>query len=95
MVLAADLSARIGWLAAADALRVRDLVARAGLPVTPPPSVVGDEVLAAMGLDKKVIDGRVRFVLARRIGEVAVTHDVPPAALRQTLLAGAALCQPQ
>ena len=93
MVLAADLSARIGWLAGADALRVRQLVARAGLPVMPPESVAGNDFLAAMGMDKKVVDGRVRFVLARRIGEVAVTHDVSQAQLHATLLARDALCQ--
>ena len=92
MVLAADLSARIGWLPAADALRVRRLVERAGLPVVPPASVAGNAFLAAIGLDKKVVDGRVRFVLARKIGEACVTDEVSPAQLRATLQAGSELC---
>ncbi|KIQ67821.1 hypothetical protein Wenmar_03550 [Wenxinia marina DSM 24838] len=34
-------------------------------------------VLRLMAQDKKVQDGRLRFVLARRIGEAFVTADVP------------------
>ena len=93
MVLAADLSARIGWLPSTDALRIRALVARAGLAVVGPACVTGNEFITAMGLDKKVVDGRVRFVLARRIGEVALTNEVTPAQLRATLHAGDAVCE--
>ena len=101
MVLAADLSVRVGWLASEDALRIRRLIQRFGLPAMPPSTSVataGDSTstraafMAAMSLDKKVTDGRIRFILARRIGEVAVTDAVQDAALQATLGAGEDLC---
>ena len=34
-----------------------------------------------MGQDKKVVDGQLRFILARGIGEAFVAEDVPPDAV--------------
>jgi 3-dehydroquinate synthetase len=45
-----------------------------------------------MSLDKKVTDGRIRFILARRLGQVEVTDEVPAPMLDATLAAGTALC---
>jgi 3-dehydroquinate synthase len=91
MVMAADLSARQGLLAVADAQRIKRVVAGFGLPVAPPP--VGDEdMLRSMGMDKKVVDGTLRLVLARCIGEVVVTEEIDPLALRETLKALDELC---
>lgn len=84
MVLAADLSMRLGWLAESDVERVRALVRRARLP-DQAPDLGFDRYLDLMGLDKKVEGGRIRFVLLRRLGEAVVTADVPEALLRQTL----------
>ena len=92
MVLAADLSARLGWLARTDAARVRGLLDALGLPVLPPQGLDGPGFRAAMSLDKKVTDGRIRFILARRLGRVEVTDDVPAPMLDATLAAGTALC---
>jgi 3-dehydroquinate synthase len=38
-----------------------------------------------MGQDKKVVDGKLRFVLARGIGAAFVTSDVPLDAVREVL----------
>ena len=76
MVLAAELSARLGTLSEGAAARIRDIVTRAGLPDTPP-AAAADDVLASMGMDKKVADGRMRLVLPDRIGSVRVTDQVP------------------
>ena len=43
--------------------------------------------MALMAQDKKVRDGRLRFVLARGIGEAFVAEDVPMDAVRATLAA--------
>ena len=48
-----------------------------------------EDLLALMGQDKKAVAGRLRFVLARRIGEAFVTGDVPEAAVLETLRAAA------
>lgn len=84
MVLAADLSRRLGWLTAEDVERVRSLLRRARLPDTAPDLGV-ERYRALMGLDKKVEGGRVRFVLLKRVGEAVVTADAPEAAFVATL----------
>jgi len=86
MLMAADLSRRLGWIDAADVERVRVLLARAGLPVEPP-RIGAARALALMGLDKKVLAGRLRLVLMRRLGEGVVTGDYPAEALEATLAA--------
>ncbi|MBI3526240.1 MAG: 3-dehydroquinate synthase [Betaproteobacteria bacterium] len=78
MVMAAELSHRLGWLAAADVLRVRRLLERAGLPVRGAPLGV-QRYLELMGHDKKNVAGRLRLVLLKHLG-VAVTHADAPAA---------------
>ena len=84
MALAATLSQRQGWLAAADVRRVRELLHRAGLPVAAP-GIGAARALALMGMDKKVLGGRIRLVLLRGLGQAAVTADYSPEALEQTL----------
>ena len=86
MLLAAELSMRIGWLSGADVERVRAVLARAGLPVAAP-RVGSARVRELMGMDKKVQDGRLRLVLLRRLGEAVVTGDYPGDALQATLVA--------
>ena len=44
-----------------------------------------DVLLALMGQDKKVIDGKLRFILARGIGQAFVAEDVPPDVVVQVL----------
>ncbi|HEX7037638.1 MAG TPA: 3-dehydroquinate synthase [Pseudomonadales bacterium] len=91
MVMAADLSVRQRLCDRADARRIRALLERLGLPVRPP-ELPADEMLTAMSHDKKVLDGRLRLVLAERLGRARVTDRVEPAALHATLRAGARLC---
>jgi 3-dehydroquinate synthase len=86
MSMAADLSHRLGWLDAADLARVRALLVRAGLPVAAPP-VGAARALELMAMDKKVLAGRIRLVLMRRLGEGVVSGDYPADALSETLAA--------
>jgi 3-dehydroquinate synthase len=83
-IMAADLSQRMGWLSERDVQRVRALFERTGLPVVAP-KLGAEKYLQLMGLDKKVADGKIRFVLLRSLGEAVVTGDVPQALLEQTL----------
>ena len=62
-----------------------------GLPVVPP-ALEFEAMLNAMGMDKKVLDGRLRLVLARSIGDVFVTDAVDQQLLQATLSAGKRLC---
>jgi 3-dehydroquinate synthase len=81
MVMAFDLSVRMGLCPAEDAARVRRHLGAVGLPtgtnftnsmVWSPKRLIGH-----MAKDKKVSGGKLTFILARGIGEAFVTRDVP------------------
>lgn len=92
MVIAADLSMRQGWLAREDARRIRNLIEATGLPVAPPAQMGQPEFERYMAVDKKVIDGKLRLVLIKRLGEAVVSSDFTADLLRQTLVAREKLC---
>jgi shikimate kinase / 3-dehydroquinate synthase len=83
-IMAADLSRRLGWLDAGDVERVRRLFERAGLPIIAP-RLGNEKYLQLMGLDKKVADGKIRFVLLKALGQAVISGDVPPSLLNETL----------
>ena len=87
LVLAFDLSARLGLCAPDDAARVRRHLAALGLPVAPPAGLDPRRLVALMAHDKKVRDGRIVFVLARGIGRAFVARDVPLDAVVELLAA--------
>ena len=70
MIMAAELSG----IEAADLSRLENLVAAAGLP-TEPPAIARERWLEAMGMDKKVQQKKLRFVLLRSLGEAYVSSD--------------------
>ncbi len=84
MVAAAELSRRLVGLDPALARRQNALLHSLGL-LGPPPAVAVDEVVAALGYDKKVQAGRLRWVLLRALGDPQVTADVPPDLARQVI----------
>ena len=83
-MLAADLSRRMGWLSDNDILRMQKIFDTANLP-TKAPALGTDAYLDLMGLDKKVVDGKVRLILQQGIGKAVVTGDYPAQLLRETL----------
>ena len=83
-VLAAEVSHRLGWIGESDVARVRRLIERAGLPAAAPALGV-EKYLELMGHDKKVVGGKMRFILLREIGRAVVSDAVPEEVLRQTL----------
>ena len=89
MALAFDLSVRLGLCPGQDAERVRQHLARAGLPsrLSDVPGTLpdADGLISLMGQDKKVVDGKLTFILARGIGEAFITRDVDIATLRSLL----------
>ena len=83
-MLAADLSRRMGWLDAADITRMTALFRAAGLPTTAPDLGV-ERYLDLMGLDKKVVDSKIRLVLQQGIGKSVITSDYDTVLLHETL----------
>ncbi len=92
MVLAADCSVRHQLLDAGDAVRIVELVDALGLPRAVPAGITAAAMLDAMAVDKKVVDGRLRLVLARRLGEALICEDIDREALLETLTRH---CRPQ
>jgi 3-dehydroquinate synthase len=72
MVMAADLSHRLGLLDADSALRVRRLVKAAGLPVEAPDLGVG-RWIELMEVDKKNEGGAIKFILLKPLGSPSIT----------------------
>jgi 3-dehydroquinate synthase len=79
--LAFELSSRLGLCAQEDPSRVRAHLKTMGMKTDIkdiPGDLPGSEALIAlMGQDKKVVDGKLRFILARGIGQAFVAEDVP------------------
>lgn len=93
MVMAADLSARLGYISWQDAARAKALIERAGLPVCPPARMRAEDFLTLMSFDKKVQGGKIRFVLLKGLGNSVIESAIDASLLEQTLEAREQLCQ--
>jgi 3-dehydroquinate synthase len=83
MVMAADLSHRLGYLSAQDKSRIIALVKAAGLPVVAPDLGV-DRWLELMEVDKKNEGGQIKFILLKPLGQATIT-SAPADLLEATL----------
>lgn len=84
-VMALEMSSRLGWIQQAERDRAIRLLQRAALPVSPPAEMQPGDFLQHMAVDKKVLDGKLRLVLLREMGEAVVTGDFPRDVLEATL----------
>ena len=84
MVMAADLSSRLGWLDRDTVERTRGLLERFGLPVAAP-GIGAARARELMGMDKKVERGKLRVVLLQGLGQPVVTADYPEPVLLSVL----------
>ncbi len=85
--MALEMSQRLGWISSAERDRSIRLFQAAGLPVAPPAEMTPAHFLEHMAVDKKVLDGRLRLVLLRHLGEAVVTSEFPREILNATLSA--------
>jgi 3-dehydroquinate synthase len=84
MLMATNLSHRLGLIESDTHERVRDILTRVGLP-TEAPRIGAAKALELMHMDKKVLAGAVRLVLLEKLGRAILTADYPQAALDATL----------
>lgn len=88
MVMASELSARLGLVPAAFTLRLKALLERAGLP-TRAPALGAKRMLELMRVDKKAQAGAIRFVLIEADGAAtpgrAFVRAVPDELLREVI----------
>jgi 3-dehydroquinate synthase len=94
MVMAADLSMRLGWIEQTDAAKIRAVLEQNfSMSVVPPADIEIEQYLDLMSSDKKAELGKTRFVLYKAIGEAVVAGDIERQMLEQTLTAGENLCR--
>ncbi len=86
MVMAADLSQRMGWISEAELERTKKIISRAQLPIICP-KIPLDEFLAFMSHDKKVLNGQLRLILLKKIGQAIITKDFDVEAMQHAILA--------
>ena len=69
MLMAADLSMRMGWIDKPTLHRTQDIIERAGLPIRAPSYMDFDHFMERMSVDKKVRDGKINFILLKARSE--------------------------
>jgi 3-dehydroquinate synthase len=84
MLAAADLAVARGALAERDRQALAELITQLG-PLPPVGDLPGAEILEAMRRDKKVVNGRLHFVIAIAIGATTTVDDVTEDELRAVL----------
>lgn len=85
MVMAAELSQRMDWISIDDVARVQAILQHANLPVQSP-NIPLDEFLAYMSHDKKVLNGQLRLILLKSLGQAIITKEFDVKQLEQTII---------
>jgi 3-dehydroquinate synthase len=85
MVMAANLSTRLGKISQADAERLKRIIEAMGLPITPP-KLGAQRFMELMQVDKKTEAGQIRYVVLEGIGKARI-QQAPDAAVIETLVA--------
>jgi 3-dehydroquinate synthase len=85
MVMAADLSARLGQIGQADAQRLKRIIASMHLPIAPP-KLGSQRFMELMQVDKKTEEGQIRYITLGSIGAARI-QQVPDATVIETLVA--------
>ena len=86
MVMAADLSQRMGWISADDLQRTKNIIQRANLPIVCP-HIPLEQFLEYMAHDKKVLNGQLRLVLLKQLGQAIITREFDLKLMKQAILA--------
>ncbi len=85
MLAEARISNKLGILDKNEVNRLKEIIARAGLPTELPPLEL-EKMVQAMKHDKKILQGKIRFALPRTIGEVFITDEVSTSLIEQVLV---------
>jgi 3-dehydroquinate synthase len=88
MVMGAELSMRLGLIGKHEVARLRQLIARAGLPVKGP-ALAPEKLMELMSVDKKAVKGKVRYVLLEGVGKAALRGGVDEHLVREAIVAAA------
>ena len=87
MLTAGRIATKLGVFSKDEQIRLKQLIQRAGLP-TEIPNLNIDRIIQAIEHDKKIIRGKVRFILPKSIGNVLISDEVTPSLIEQVLVGG-------
>lgn len=85
MLMAADLSKRLGLLEEDKVNSIRSILERTNLPTSIHKNVKSDQMFENMKVDKKSRDGALYLILLNNIGEAIITSDYTEEALKETI----------
>jgi len=85
MIMAADLSYRLGWISDSDLQRAKNLTIKAKLPIHAPDNMSRQQFLDLMIRDKKALEGKIRLILLKSFGNAIISDDYKKAKLDETL----------
>jgi len=85
MMMAASLSRKESWINDDAINRVKGLLEKAGLPTSGPEGMLSEDYERLMSVDKKVMDGTLRLVLLKSIGDAIVTAEFSKVHLNSVL----------
>jgi 3-dehydroquinate synthase len=88
MVMAAELSSRLGLVGKTEVERIKNLIRKAGLPTTGP-ALAPERLMGLMASDKKAAQGKLRFVVLEALGRAALRGGVGEALVREAIVAAA------
>jgi len=86
MLMAMEVSVLAGHLVDQDVQRIRSLLEVFSLPSRPPDDMVSTDFTSLMYRDKKVLDGKLRLVLLRALGDAYVEVDSSESLLEKVLI---------
>ena len=85
LMVEARISNKLGMMKDNELLRLEGILEKAGLPIKIP-ELATDRLLEAMQHDKKVVEGKVRFALPKKIGETFITDEVNASTIEKALV---------
>ncbi|PHQ78795.1 MAG: 3-dehydroquinate synthase [Coxiella sp. (in: Bacteria)] len=85
MLMATDLSCRLGFIDDAVVTRIKGLLVHVGYPICLPQALSVEKLIETMGGDKKVYKGRLNLILLEQLGSAVIKDDVASDALKQVV----------
>jgi len=85
MLMAAKLSQLEDYLSVEDVNQVQDLLEKSNLPISISGKITASDFMAAMSVDKKVIDGNIRLILLKKLGDAFICDDYQNQLLDQVI----------
>ncbi len=85
MLMAADLSHRMGWISEEVTERIENMLLKLNLPVALPDNFDPERMRELMSVDKKAKDGVLFLILLKDIGDAVVTDEFDEDLLMETL----------